>query len=72
MSHLMIIIIAFIAAVFLAVFCVKLLMGVAAVALWLAIAAIKVGIFVFIAGVLFVLIYTRLKKKMSQNKQINQ
>jgi heme O synthase-like polyprenyltransferase len=68
MSHLMIVIIAFIAAVFLAVFCVKLLMGVAAVALWLAIAAIKVGIFVFIASVLFVLIYGKLKRKTGQNK----
>jgi membrane protein implicated in regulation of membrane protease activity len=63
MSHVMIVIIALIAAVFLAGFCVKLLAGIVSLAFWLTIAAIKFGLFVLIAGVIFVLIYKKLKRK---------
>ncbi|MDR3579580.1 MAG: hypothetical protein P4L44_06435 [Oryzomonas sp.] len=66
MSHVVIVVIALIAAVLLAGFCVKLLMGIVALALWLAIVAVKFGLFVLIAGVIFVFIYVQLKRKMKK------
>ncbi len=67
MSHVMIVIIALIAAVFLAGFCIKLLAGIVSLALWLTIAAVKFGLFVLIAGVIFVFIYERLRRKINKN-----
>ena len=66
MSHVLIVIIALIAAVVLAGLCLKLLMGIVSVAVWLAIVAVKLGFFVLIAGVIFVFIYSRLKLKMNK------
>jgi hypothetical protein len=65
MSHVMIVIIALIAAVFLAVICLKLLMGIVSLAIWLAIVAVKIGLFVLIAGIIFAFIYGMLKRKMN-------
>jgi hypothetical protein len=66
MSHVMIVIIALTAAVFLAGFCLKLLMGIVSLALWLTIVAVKFGIFMLLAGVIFVFIYMKLKRKMNR------
>jgi ABC-type uncharacterized transport system permease subunit len=63
MSHVVIVIIALIAAVFLAGFCIKLLMGIVSLALWLTIVAVKFGLFVLIAGFIFAFIYVKLRRK---------
>jgi hypothetical protein len=63
MSHVVIVIIALIAAVFLAGFCIKLLMGIVSLALWLTIVAVKFGLFVLIAGLIFAFIYAKLRRK---------
>jgi hypothetical protein len=65
MSHVMIVIIALVAAVFLAVICIKLLAGIVSLAFWVAIAAVKFGLFVVIAGLIFVFVYMKLKRKMN-------
>ena len=66
MSHVMIVIIALIAAVFLAGFCIKLLMGIVSLALWLTIVAVKFGLFVLISGVIFAFMYMKLRRKMNK------
>ena len=64
MSHVMIVAIALVAALFVAGLCVKLLMGIVSLALWLTIVAVKFGLFVLIAGAIFVFLYMKLKRKM--------
>ena len=67
MSHVMIVIIALIAAVVLAGFCVNLLAGIVSLAFWLTIVAVKFGLFVLIAGLIFGFIYERLRRKINKN-----
>ncbi|MGD0584314.1 MAG: hypothetical protein ABSA86_00865 [Oryzomonas sp.] len=66
MSHVMIVVIALVAAVFLAGICIKLLAGIVSLAFWVTIAVVKLGLFVVIAGLLFVFIYGKLKRKMNK------
>lgn len=62
----MIVVIALVAAVFLAGICIKLLAGIVSLAFWVTIAVVKLGLFVVIAGLLFVFIYGKLKRKMNK------
>ena len=66
MSHVMIVVIALIAAVFLAGLCIKLLTGIVSLALWLTIVAVKFGLFVLISGVIFAFMYMKLRRKMNK------
>ena len=67
MSHVMIVVIALVAAVFLAGICIKLLAGIVSLAFWVTIATVKFGLFVVIAGLFFIFVYVKLKRKMNNS-----
>ena len=67
LSHVMSVIIALVAAVLGAGLCIKLLAGIVSLAFWLTIVAIKIGLFLLIAGSIFVFIYVRLRRKITKN-----
>jgi membrane protein implicated in regulation of membrane protease activity len=64
MGHTVLIIIAAFVAVVLALFVVKIMMGVALLTIWLAIVAVKLAFFIVIAVIIFTIIYRFFRRRM--------